>query len=120
MNTEPNTFNLNDLTKRYSNYHKNKILLEIELMRFKNKHKLIDTIMELNEETSFITLQVTCKNQHSIKQFQSCEQEFKREFELKLIKTKTITEHYDNKTRNIQKYTYIHKNDKEFDEEVIQ
>ena len=120
MNTEPNTFNLNELTQRYRNYNNNKVLLEVELMRFKHKHKLINVTIELNEKTSFIELKVTCNNQHSIKQFQTCEEEFKKEIELKLIKTKTITEHYDNKTRNIQKYTYIHKNDKDFDEEVIQ
>lgn len=116
MSIEQNIFNLTELNKKYNTYKTNYIALEIELRIFIKKYELTNINMQLNEEPSFISLEVICTTIPSINEFKSYEQEFKEEFGLKLIKVVEINEYYEQKMNNICKYIYINKNNTQFDE----
>ena len=116
MSIKQNLFNLINVNKTYNTYKTNNCAMDIELFKFIKRNDLTNIKMGFNEEPPFISLEVICTGSYSINEFKSYEHEFKEEFGLKLIKVIEMKEYYEQKIQNICKYTYINKDNTEFNE----
>lgn len=111
-----NFLNLTELTKRYKQYSTYLVSLELDLLKFKNKHDIMEVKMKITEETSFNTIRVSCKTDELVNKFKLCSDDFKRNFNLKLIEENQLKRHYDDKQETIYNYIYTDIDNNQFNE----